>query len=361
LNFTPVKIDLGPASYWVHFQEDWPGHFSAYEKLKPALVTDRNVSNYHLKKWKDLIPEAEVVIIPPGENSKSAAMLDNIYSFLIEHHYHRDTLIIALGGGVVGDLAGYAAATYMRGVYHLQIPTTLLAMVDSAIGGKVGIDHRLGKNMIGAFKQPISVWIDFSHLATLPAREWYCGMGEVLKYCLISKSLPASSVLPLFKDRESINILTHAVRECVRFKGELITQDEKDLSGKRAILNFGHTIGHALEAAGNYDILKHGEAVVIGMTGAVWLSHSLGLLPDKSYQEMLDLLDKFPFPEESFDFSSASLLEIIRRDKKVKANALNFILLKDWGEPVIREVSEKMVLETLEFALQTVIVKTSCK
>ena len=350
MNLAPVRIDLGTQSYSVYFDDDWPALLAPYKTLKPVIITDRNVSGFHLAKWKEIIPQAEVLIIPPGDASKSPDMLDNIYTFLLERNYHRDTLIIALGGGVVGDLAGYAAATFMRGVQLLQIPTSLLAMVDAAIGGKTGINHRLGKNLIGAFKQPAAVFIDFQHLNTLPQREWLCGGGEILKYAFIDDRLQIASFLPGLI-LGSIEKTAPAVRTCVQIKAEIVSVDEKDNTGQRAVLNFGHTLGHALEAAGEYELFRHGEAAAAGMAGACFLSHRQGLLNDISYKEMIGIIRQFPFPELKLNLPPLRLLELIRRDKKITGGKIKFVLVKDFGKPVIQELEEGVVISAIEFTL----------
>jgi 3-dehydroquinate synthase len=261
-----------------------------------------------------------------------------IYDFLVKHRAERDDIIMALGGGMVGDLAGFVAATFLRGMPWVQVPTSLVAMVDASIGGKVGVNHPEGKNLIGAFYQPNLVLDDLQTLTTLPQRELTSGWAEVIKHGLILDEefvqFLESNVDRLTKlERE---LLTQAIARSAAIKAQVVSQDEKEREGKRTILNYGHTIAHGLEAATQYKRFLHGEAVAIGMMGAAKISQRLGLLTSKAVEHQQALLQKFGLPT---GFSALDLTEITRAmklDKKTKKKAIRWVLLKDIGQAVIR-------------------------
>jgi len=349
----PVEVSLGERSYRVHFDDDWEKVLTPFRRHKTAVITDENVADLHLNRWMSILPEAEPLVIPPGESSKCSRELEKIYTSLIEKRFSRDTLIIALGGGVVGDLAGYAAAAFMRGVDLIQIPTTLLAMVDAAIGGKVGINHPLGKNLIGAFHQPKAVLVDFRHLDTLPKREWLCGLGEMIKYAAISGSIDFDELA------EGVNICRFSenwspaenIRKCARFKADIVSRDERETSGERMTLNFGHTIAHAFEAATGYHTFKHGEAVIVGMAGAVYLSRSQTGLPEKELFGFINLLNKFPLPEIDENIQTRRLMEYILHDKKVRGGKIRFVLLESIGKiRIVDDIGEEELMDALNFS-----------
>jgi 3-dehydroquinate synthase len=266
----------------------------------------------------------------------------------------RDSCVAALGGGVVGDLAGFAAAAYLRGLPWIQIPTTLLAQVDSSVGGKTGINHELGKNLIGAFHQPRLVLLDPSVLRTLDIREYWAGMSEVVKYGLI-RSEPFFSWLESKWDRlgdqSNHEPIEHMVSVCCRIKADVVRRDEKE-SGLRRILNFGHTLGHALESATGYGLFRHGEAVLHGMRFAAWLSMKRGHLKFTSFSRIDSLLGRFPVPALPAELDAAALSEHMRTDKKRGAQGLRFVLLKGIGRTVmeIPDNPEKCLEEWLKNA-----------
>ena len=355
MSFDSIEVGLEKRSYEVHFDQDWNRLLQGYSGLQPVIITDRNVGSHYLEKWKRYLPEAQSVIVPPGEKSKSAGMLDNIYTFLIEQKYGRDTLIMALGGGVVGDLAGYAAATYMRGVSLIQVPTSLLAMVDSSVGGKVGVNHRLGKNLIGSFKQPLAVFVDFEHLNTLPRREWICGLGEMVKYALLDKQVDAQVCNDYFSGMENqldFAAIATEIRKCIQIKSEIVAADETDINDNRIVLNLGHTIGHALETITEYKVFRHGEAVIAGLAGASYISHHKGLLNKKEFAYILKLLNEFPLPYIDNMLNVEQMVEVINHDKKVKGRFIRFVLLKGIGNPVVRKLTADEVEAGIEFTMK---------
>jgi 3-dehydroquinate synthase len=355
LKLAPVRVDLGARSYEVFFSQDWKEILKTFAGRRIMIITDSNVAPLHLQFWRELLPEAEFMLLPPGERSKSAFRLGQIHTFLIERKFDRQSLVIALGGGMIGDLAGFASATYLRGVDFLQIPTTLLAMVDAAIGGKVGINHRLGKNLIGAFHQPKAVLIESRHLSTLPEREWFCGLGEVIKYGLISdKKIFRKIGSSLEKKLPPEKWITmEEIRRCVQIKAKIVSTDEREVSGPRMILNFGHTLGHGLESATNYKIFKHGEAVAVGMMGAVLISLRKNLIPKDLFESIISVLQKFPLPAMKTPVDANIIYEFVRRDKKVEKSQNRMTLLEDIGKAVIlNNIEEKLLKEGIDFALK---------
>jgi 3-dehydroquinate synthase len=272
--------------------------------------------------------------IPDGEEHKNLAWLAFVYDKLIDAGIERSGAVIALGGGVVGDLAGFAAATYLRGIPCVQVPTTLLAQVDSAIGGKTGINHVAGKNLIGAFAQPRFVLADVETLRTLPRRELIAGLAEVVKYgiildpglfALIENQLPA--VQHLERD-----LIARIVRMCCTLKALVVGEDETE-SGYRAVLNFGHTIAHGLESLTEYKQYLHGEAVAIGMVAAARISRRLGFCPDADYQRIRKLLERCGLPTEvPADLRGEPLALALRTDKKARGGLINFVCLEAIGK-----------------------------
>ncbi len=271
-----------------------------------------------------------------GESYKTLATLSRILDVAVANRLARDSTVVALGGGVVGDMAGFAAACYQRGVDFVQVPTTLLAQVDSSVGGKTGVNHPGGKNLIGAFHQPIAVIADTDTLATLPPRELRAGLAEVIKYGLIHDAA--------FFDWLEVNIdrllagnaeaLTHAIRRSCEVKAEIVGKDERE-RGDRALLNLGHTFGHAIEAATGYATWLHGEAVGAGMLMAAAMSRECGYLSDADVARLRALLNRVGLPIAAPDVSPAAALEHMKIDKKVKAGRMRFVLLKRIGAAVV--------------------------
>ncbi len=286
--------------------------------------------------------------LPRGEAAKSFSSLERLYGFLLRRRVERRTPIFAVGGGTIGDAAGYAAATYYRGVPLVHIPTTLLAQVDSAIGGKTAVNHPLAKNAVGAFYQPRLVVCDTSVLKSLPRRDFLSGLGEVVKYALVfdpafAKRLRIDWLRILQKESSALEAV---VAQCANLKGGVVAADTRDLSGRRELLNFGHTLGHALESASGYKI-RHGEAVAWGMRGAVEISKGRGWLRDSASLD--DLLKLLPKPRIPQGITRRKLLAPLRLDKKAVGGRNVFVLLKAIGRPIrVDDVSPKEIESALD-------------
>jgi 3-dehydroquinate synthase len=290
------------------------------------IVSNPTVWRLHSEVFEGITRE-EPILIPDGERFKNLTAVGRIYDALISRSADRATTIIAVGGGVVGDVAGFAAATYLRGVPVVQVPTTLLAQVDSAIGGKVGVNHALGKNLIGAFHQPALVAADIDLLGTLPRREFRAGLYEVVKYGVIaSRDLfeQVSAGLTALFAREPAALLP-VITECCRIKGAIVEQDERE-AGPRRALNFGHTVGHALEAVTKYRRFRHGEAVAYGMLVAAQIAVHRGVMPETERQALAAVITQMgPLPAVA-DLAADKILETMAHDKKVVAGQLHFVL-----------------------------------
>ena len=322
-------------------------------KGKLVVISNDVVAPLYLERVKPLLGSqyAGEVILPDGEKHKNLDAVSHIYDYLMQGKYDRQTTLLALGGGVVGDIAGFAAATYQRGIHFIQCPTTLLAQVDSSVGGKTGVNHSAGKNMIGAFYQPHCVVADTSVLASLPVREIKAGLAEVLKYGLIQDAdffdwLSDNSQAILALDEAC---LVQAIRVCCEMKADIVTQDEKE-SGIRALLNLGHTFGHAIETAAGYGTWLHGETVAMGMVMAVDLSYRLGWLDGACSQRIRNVLeDKYGMPVvPPADITVERYLDLMSSDKKAELGKIRLILLKAIGEAVIEtDVDPALLNSTL--------------
>ena len=319
------------------------------------IVTNDTVAPLYLAALQTQLESqftVAVCILPDGEQHKNQASIDKIYDMLMAQHFNRDVTLIALGGGVVGDMTGFAAASFMRGVNFIQIPTTLLSQVDSSVGGKTGINHAQGKNMIGAFWQPQMVLADMNTLQTLPARELSAGLAEVIKYALImdiyflewlEQHLPAMMALDLA-------VLAIAVKRCCQYKADIVAQDERE-SGIRAILNFGHTFGHVIETHEGYGKWLHGEAVAVGMVQAAQMSQKLGWLSSEEVERVKRVLTLANLPIVSPPIAVETALNLMGHDKKVKQGQIRLILLKSLGEAVLTSDFETHSLsETLSLS-----------
>ena len=299
---------------------------------KAAIVTNTTVAKLYLRTVENMLEQAGVefvsIILPDGEQDKNHQSLNQIYDELLEHHAERSTTLIALGGGVVGDISGFAAATYQRGIAALQIPTTLLAQVDSSVGGKTGVNHPQGKNLIGAFHQPQAVIIDTATLATLPPREFAAGMAEVIKYGLIND--PAFFTW-LEANRDGIRahdpaLLAEMIAHCCASKAAIVAADERE-QGVRALLNYGHTFGHALEALTRYNRWKHGEAVAIGSVIATRLGVILGRVSEADAVRTAALFAACDLPTTiPADITTGAILDKMQLDKKTRGGTLRLVL-----------------------------------
>ncbi len=340
-----VHVALGPRSYEIVITTGTPGLGAFVRDRLPASSIAFVVCDDHVEALAEgPIAELESIgfrvdraVIPSGEASKSLDTAALLYNRLAEAEADRRTLVVAVGGGVVGDLAGFVAATYNRGLPLLMVPTSLLAMVDSSVGGKVGINLPAGKNLIGAFHQPVGVWIDTTMLDSLPEREYFSGLAEVVKYGVILDAdffgwLETHVGALQQRDPEAIQYVT--AQSC-RLKASVVEQDEREESGLRMILNYGHTFAHAFEAYAGYGTWLHGEAVAAGMICASRLAHRLGLLPADLIDRQIRLLQAFHLPTAPNPWPSDDLLALMRRDKKNRAGRLRFVLPKRLGEVIV--------------------------
>jgi 3-dehydroquinate synthase len=294
--------------------------------------------------------QIEKFILPDGENAKSLSALEGIFSQLIELGCDRSSTFLALGGGVVGDSAGFIAATFMRGVDYIQIPTTLLAMVDSSIGGKTGVNLPAGKNLVGAIWQPKAVVIDPKLLESLPEREISSAMGEVIKYgSILDKdlfNLVADNMDDLL-NLSNVKLLTEVIGCCAKLKADIVAEDERE-GNKRRILNFGHTIGHALETHFGFDTLRHGEAVAYGMLAAGKLSTQISNFQFQYFEMLQNTIQKLPLPKLP-EFEPEQILQIMQRDKKVRDRKIHFVLLEELGKAVIvDDVAKRSIINAME-------------
>ena len=319
-------------------------------KGQRVIVSNPVVWKLHGESLQHVAGASPVVLIPDGERHKNLQTVARIYEGLIRAEADRGSAIVAVGGGVVGDVAGFAAATYLRGIALVHVPTTLLAQVDSSIGGKVGVNHQLGKNLIGAFHQPAVVVTDPLFLRTLPRREFRSGLYEVVKYGMIASCDLFDRLVRDTKaifDREP-SVLLPAIAESCRIKADVVTADERE-SGPRRVLNFGHTVGHALESVTKYRRFRHGEAIAFGMLAAADLAVARGALGERERQALASLIAKLgPLPAIA-DLSIAQILEVIRRDKKVVNGRLHFVMCTAIGATaIVDDVTEAELAKTLK-------------
>ncbi len=367
----PVLKD-GQINYEIMLRRDFedlknlPDVFDASNR-KVCIVSDSNVAPIYQKELFDILSlsfkKVECFVLEAGESNKNLSSIEKIYEFLIEKNFDRKDMLVALGGGVVGDMTGFAAATYLRGIDFIQIPTSLLAISDSSVGGKTGVDFKAYKNMVGAFYMPKLVYINVSVLSTLPMRELSCGMAEVIKYGFIMDPnflnvLDDISADIMKKDIDSL--MSVAARSC-ECKKEVVEEDPNE-KGRRAILNFGHTAGHAIEKACNFALL-HGECVAIGMNVAMIISKGRGYINEAQYIRGINLLKKYSLPISlseikdslpsfTYSFKEKELIELMLSDKKTLGGKIRFILLKSFGESFI---SEDITKDEIHDALKVII------
>lgn len=358
-----IKVELGENSYNIfigeNLFEDMAKFVTAPNFSKKILVvTDENIFNIYGQRLRKIFSNYdtnfEIEIIPAGETSKTLENAEKLYTYAIESQLDRKSVIVAIGGGVTGDLAGFVAATYLRGVNFVQVPTTLLAQVDSSVGGKTAVNHKLGKNLIGAFYQPKAVFIDVETLKTLPQKEIRAGLGEIIKYGVISD---AEFFCCLEKNIEGIlggnvEVLKQIIKRSCEIKAEVVSRDEKE-SGLRRILNFGHTIAHAIEEETKYQKYCHGEAVAIGMIGAALISQKLNYVDSEKVTRLKNLIERFGMYTQAEGCNVEGIYRALFRDKKTVGGKLNWVLMKDFGSVEITdEVPEKIIKEALKEILQ---------
>ncbi len=351
-----VNVNIPKNPYQIHITK-WDWEF-AIKKLKKSLKEDRLfiITNHKIKKIyqnkinKALSPHFKLIwlSIPDGEKYKNLKTYESLLNRLAQKQATRDSALLALGGGVVGDITGFVAATYMRGINYFQMPTSLLAQVDSSVGGKTGLDLVSGKNLVGSFYQPKAVFIFTDFLKTLPKKEFKCGLAEVIKYGLI---LDNSFFEYLNKNSKKIlnknpQTLAHIIYRSCEIKSQIVKKDEKE-AGIRAILNFGHTLGHAIEVLNKYKTIKHGEAIAMGMSFATKLSAEIGASTKNHVKEIETLFKKYGLPTQWPKFSKNSYKTALLRDKKMTTENCRFICLSKTGKGQITPLSINTVLKCL--------------
>lgn len=351
-----VPIALGDRSYPIVIGRGLLGDPASWAPAPAAthgiVVTNATVAPLYAQQLQAAIAgrhrHVHVVVLPDGEAHKNWETLNLVFDALLGQGCDRKTVVYALGGGVVGDMAGFAAACYMRGVPFVQVPTTLLAQVDSSVGGKTGINHPLGKNMIGAFHQPRLVVCDLDTLQTLPAREFSAGMAEVIKYGPIADTAFLDWIEENMASltRRDTAALAHAVKRSCEIKADVVGQDERE-SGLRAILNFGHTFGHAIEAGLGYGEWLHGEAVGCGMVMAMHLSQRLGYLDAAWVQRVTALLQRAGLPTVGPALGPDRYLDLMRVDKKAEAGEIRFVLIERPGTAIVRGAPDDLVRQVI--------------
>lgn len=351
-SISTVPVSLGQRSYDIVIQagllERLGGRLKKFGvKGKVGVVTDRHVARHYAKNILGALRRCDIeavpIILAPGEQSKTLTTIEHILDTLARHRFERSSLLLALGGGVVGDLTGFAAAIYQRGIPFIQIPTTLVAQADSSVGGKTGVDHRLGKNLIGAFYQPRAVWIDPLTLRTLPMREWVAGLAEVIKYGII-----ADEQFFAFLQREMSGLLSRqpdivaaVVKRSCEIKAEVVAADERE-SDRRRILNYGHTIGHALEALGGYESLIHGEAVGIGLVQEADLACYQGICDGTVVEKIRAVVQAVGLNDRMPGWSSAKVWTAMLHDKKVSGGHVVGVWPERIGHVRIAPIDERV-------------------
>ncbi len=353
---TIVKVQLAERSYSIEIGSGLLGSTASYKNLPrgsgAAIVSNDTVGALYAERLAaalgDAYSKVDLILVSDGEAFKTTETLQKIFDGLVHSQADRTTTVFALGGGVIGDLAGFAAACYMRGLAYVQVPTTLLAQVDSSVGGKTGINHPSGKNLIGAFHQPLAVVADIDVLDTLPQREFVAGLAEVIKYGVVADDAFLTwieSALPSLLNRDK-PALVHAVTRSCQIKALVVAADERE-AGRRAILNFGHTFAHAIETGTGHGTWLHGEAVGCGMVMAADLSVRLGLLEPSHAQRIADLAGAAGLPLRPPELGTQTYLDCMRLDKKAAAGALRFVVLEGPGRAVLRTVEPSVVAATI--------------
>ena len=344
MSVTTLRVELGERAYPIDIGAnliDRPELYAPHVRGRlAAVVTNETVAPLYAERLERALRAAGAhtlrIVLPDGEAFKTWETLNSVFDALLSARADRKTVLVALGGGVVGDITGFAAATYQRGIAHLQVPTTLLAQVDSSVGGKTAINHPLGKNMVGAFHQPSAVVADTATLATLPAREFAAGLAEVVKYGAIFDLDFLAWIEANVEGLEARNAeaLAYAIRRSCEIKAAIVAEDERE-SGARALLNFGHTFGHAIESAAGYGAILHGEAVATGMVLAARFSARLGRVPRADAERLVALLERLRLPVVAPRFERDTWLEYMGRDKKNEGGRITLILLEALGRAVV--------------------------
>jgi 3-dehydroquinate synthase len=347
-----IVVALGSRSYPIHIGPELLGKTDLYgvTAKQVLIVTNEVVAPLYLERVQTALRGRDVatVVLPDGERYKTLATFTTVIDRLIDGRFHRDCCLVALGGGVVGDLTGYVAASYQRGVDFVQVPTTLLAQVDSSVGGKTAVNHPRAKNMIGAFHQPIAVVADTGTLKSLPPRELAAGLAEIIKYGVIVDAAFFAWLETHIDDLRRLDpgTLTYAIRRSCEIKAAIVAEDERE-QGRRALLNLGHTFGHALEAIGDYERWLHGEAVGIGIALAARTSVALGWLSTQDCERIESLLARAGLPSTAPGVAVDDLLTHMRGDKKADRAGLKLILIRAIGESVVTRSPAEDTLRTV--------------
>ena len=364
-NIQKLQIDLGEKTYNIIVGEDYLEQFSFYIKEvykgdKLFVITDSNVDKLYKNEYEKMFKNFDytVYVLEAGEKNKHIGVMQGIYSAMVEADIKRKDLVVAFGGGVVGDIAGFAAASFLRGINFIQIPTTIISQVDSSVGGKVGVDLPEGKNLIGAFHQPKLVLIDNKFLKTLTDRYFYDGFAEIVKYgCIydkkffeklekivdeVSENSYAENYKKIMREHLMKYINEIVMRSC-EIKKEVVEKDEKE-ENLRMILNFGHTIGHAIEQYTNYDVYSHGEAISTGMIDIIRIGVQKNITQNGQLERVKNLLEKLNLPTE-IKYPIEKIKEIMKRDKKSISGGINFVFLKEIGKVEIVKMNETEFFE----------------
>lgn len=356
MNTRLLKVELGSRSYPIRIGNNLLASDNVWAELagrKPRLITDDNVAALHLPAVQSALKLSadDVLILPPGESLKTWAQAGAVLDWLLAGRLSRDACLVALGGGVIGDLVGFCASIYQRGIDFVQVPTTLLAQVDSSVGGKTGVNHPLGKNLIGAFHQPIAVVADTGTLATLPKHELLAGLAEVIKYGMLADAVLFEWLEANLDRLLALNpsMLAEAVERCCNIKARIVRADERETGGSRALLNLGHTFGHAIETWTGYNQWLHGEAVAVGLCMAADLSARHHWIDDVSAERCRRLIERAGLPvRPPAGMTPQDFRGLMGLDKKVKAGKLRLVLLRALGEAILSgDFDDDLLGETL--------------
>lgn len=343
MNDSQLTVELGSRSYPVYFRT--AARTELVERLvalastgRVLVVTDQTVADLHGSALVEVLVAAGLrvveAVVPPGEASKSIAGATAVWEAALNGGIDRRTPVVALGGGMVGDLAGFAASTLLRGLPLVQVPTTLMAQVDSSVGGKTGLNHPTGKNLIGTFYQPRFVFSDTAYLETLPARQVRSGLAEVVKHAVLGAPVLLDALADLGPESTDLAALRSVTRAAVSHKAEIVAADETE-TGLRAVLNFGHTLGHAFEADAGFEALTHGEAVSLGMCAALALSERLSGLPPRDAHRVTEVLAALGLPTDWRSAFTPAVFAHVQRDKKARGDRVKLVLLSRLGEPTV--------------------------
>lgn len=361
---TKLQFSSSSANYPIHIGSNLLGNkelFLPYVSSdEVAIVTSDNIPKQYLQTVSKIFPNHKLIsiVLPDGEKHKCIDTLNIIFTKLLEKNFSRQSTLIALGGGVVGDMVGFAAACYKRGINFIQVPTTLLAQVDSSVGGKTGVNHALGKNMIGAFYQPVNVVIDIDTLKTLPIREYKSGFAEIVKYGMLYDAEFFS-----YLERNLDNILNknsetlqQIIFRCCQIKAKIVAKDEKETDGKnRILLNLGHTFGHAIETVSQYKVYLHGEAIAVGLVLASYLSNQLGHITVDTHNRVVAFLENLGLPVSIPSvYKVEDLYAAMLKDKKNTSSKIKLVLLKELGRAFVRDdVAESLIKQVWEVVINS--------